>query len=217
VDAAAASGNSMWEQRYSEEEYAYGTAPNDFLKETVPSLKFQSVPSGKCLLLADGEGRNGVFMAEQNLFDQVVSLDYSPVGLEKAKKLAKSRNVELETIEADLADYDLGTDKWDCIVGIFCHFPPPIRAEVLEGIPAALKSGGYFILECYTPDQIKNGTGGPPVAAPMYSKQILDDFLGQKLQIERNEELERTVSEGKYHKGNSAVVQFIGRKAVPDE
>ena len=205
----------MWEERYSEEEFAYGTEPNDFLKETISSLRFPAGTSGKsCLLLADGEGRNGVFMAEQpGLFDQVVSVDYSPVGLEKAAQLAQTRKVHLQTVVADLGDYDLGHEAWDCIVGIFCHVPPPVRDKVLAGIPAALKPGGTLIMECYTPDQIHNGTGGPPVPGPMYSQKLLADAFDQHLLVERNEELERDVVEGKYHTGKASVVQFIGKKA----
>ena len=202
-------GIGMWDERYNEKEYVYGTDPNDFLKETVTSLK---ISSGKCLLLADGEGRNGVFMAERG-FD-VTSVDYSAPGLEKAQSLAQARNVKITTVQADLANYDMGTEQWDCIVGIYCHFPPPIRAKVLAALPGSLKPGGYFLLECYTPEQIKNGTGGPPSPDFMYSKQILGDALDGQLEVTRNEELEREVVEGKYHTGKANVVQFIGKKAV---
>jgi SAM-dependent methyltransferase len=166
--------------------------------------------SGKCLLLADGEGRNGVYMAEQG-FD-VVSVDSSAAGLAKAQALAKTRNVTITTIQADLADYDLGTEEWDCIVGIYCHFPPPIRAKVLAAIPGSLKPGGYFLLECYTPDQIQYKTGGPQTPELMYSKQILSEAFDSQLEVLRNEELVRDVVEGKYHTGKGAVVQFIGQK-----
>ena len=202
-------GIGMWDERYNDKEYVYGTDPNDFLKETVASLK---ISSGKCLLLADGEGRNGVFMAEQG-FD-VTSVDYSAPGLEKAQSLAQARNVKITTVQADLANYEMGTEQWDCIVGIHCHFPPPIRAKVLAALPGSLKPGGYFLLECYTPEQIKNGTGGPPSPDFMYSKQILGDALDGQLEVTRNEELEREVVEGKYHTGKANVVQFIGKKAV---
>ena len=115
----------FWNEKYGEDYFAYGTEPNDFLKATVERLK---ITSGKCLLLADGEGRNGVFMAEQGL--DVVSVDFSIAGLEKAQKLAKTRNVEMTTVQADLGDYNLGVGQWDCIVGIFCHVPPPVRAKI---------------------------------------------------------------------------------------
>jgi len=200
---------SFWDQRYGEDDFAYGTEPNQFLKDTLTS---QKLSKGTCLLLADGEGRNGVYMAELG-FD-VTSVDFSAAGMEKAQSLAASRNVKIKTHVMDLADYDMGTEQWDCIVGIFCHFPPPVRAKVLAQIPASLKVGGCFVLECYTPDQIQYKTGGPPSPEPMYTKKMLADALGSHLEVIRNEELERDVQEGKYHTGKAAVVHFIGKKAA---
>ena len=170
-------------------------------------------PKGKkCLLLADGEGRNGVYMAE--LGYDVVSVDYSPVGLAKAQKLAAQKKVQITTIEANLNDFDLGSGEWDCIVGIFCHLPPHIRSKVLAAIPTSLRDGGMVIFECYTPDQLEKKTGGPPSSEPMYSKAIFAEAFDAcaGLTIERNEELIRIVQEGEYHNGESAVVQFIARK-----
>lgn len=235
-------GKSMWDERYGDEnEFAYGTKPNDFLVQVLPTLSFGgSTETDKgteeeklsCLLLADGEGRNGVYMAEQEKFGHIVSVDYSEVGMKKASQLATSRGVgdKVKTVVADLADYNFFADipskdgdgtttGYDCIVGIFCHFPPPIRTRVLNEIPKVLKPGGYFILECYTPDQIPYKTGGPPVPALMYSKEILskaydadDGTSSNTLIIKRNEELVREVIEGQYHTGKAAVVQFIGQK-----
>ena len=201
----------MWDDRYSEEGFAYGTSPNVFLEQTLPTLT--DLPTNaKCLLLAEGEGRNAVHMAR--LGYDVTGVDSSAVGLQKAQKLAASHQVTISTEVVDLADYEYGTDTWDCIVGIFCHVPPPIRARMLEAIPHALKPGGYALFECYTPQQLEFKTGGPPVAAPMYSSEIFQQAFGNgKLEIIRNEEINRQVIEGKYHAGDdAAVVQFIGRK-----
>lgn len=201
----------MWDDRYSEDEYVYGIEPNDYLKETFPSLNLPS--SAKILFLAEGEGRNAVWTAAHDSAYHVKGIDLSSVGLLKAQKLAKERNVRIETEVADMAQYDFGQDEWDLIVGIYCHLPPPIRTRVLEAIPKALRDGGYFLLECYTPDQLQYKTGGPPVSALMYSKEILQKaFEGTPVQTERNEELVREVVEGKYHNGQAAVVQFLGRK-----
>lgn len=202
------SGSTFWDARYSQAEFIYGTEPNDFLRDIVPTLNLQQ--KGKCLMLADGEGRNGVFMARQGL--EVVSVDYAQAGLDKAQKIAKDSGVELETVLADLAEYDLGTEKWDCIVGIFCHLPPSIRNRVLTAIPGSLKSGGVCIFECYRPDQLEYKTGGPQDASMMYSKAIFEDAFAGKLKIQRNEELDRDVVEGNHHTGMGAVVQFIGKK-----
>lgn len=200
----------MWDARYSEKGFAYGTEPNTFLKDTLPTLK--DLPKGaKCLLLAEGEGRNAVHMAKLD-FD-VTGVDSSAVGLKKAQELAVSENTSITTEVVDLADYDYGKSAWDCIVGISCHVPPPIRARMLDAIPRALKPGGYALFECYTPRQLEFKTGGPPVADPMFSVEIFRQaFADGKLDIIRNEELERDVIEGKYHTGKAAVVQFIGRK-----
>ena len=204
----------MWDTRYSEDGFAYGTEPNKFLQETLPTLQLPTT-GAKCLFLAEGEGRNAVYMAQQG--HVVTGVDSSAVGLRKAQDLATSRNVQITTQVVDLADYDFGTEQWDAIVGIFCHVPPPIRTRMLAAIPAALKPGGYAIFECYTPRQLEFKTGGPPSAAPMYSAEIFQTAFGNEdgqplLEIIRNEEVTREVVEGKYHTGKAAVAQFIGRK-----
>lgn len=197
----------MWDQRYGEDGFAYGTEPNDFLKEQFARL---NLPSGaECLMLADGQGRNGVWVAQQGC--KVTSVDMSSLGLDKAHALATTREVSIDTLVADLADYNLGEAKWDFIVGIFCHMPPPVRTKVLSAIPAALKSGGYALFECYSPAQLERDTGGPKSIDMMYSSAIFDETLGS-LETVENEEIERDVVEGKYHTGRAAVVQYIGRK-----
>jgi SAM-dependent methyltransferase len=162
------------------------------------------------LLLAEGEGRNAVWVAERGM--TVTAVDLSSVGMEKAAKLARDRGVSVTTVTADLAAYDLGENRWDCIAGAFCHLPPPVRTRVLAAIPGALRPGGYFVLEAYTPAQVGRGTGGPPVPELMYTADILREALADKLAIQRNEELERNVVEGKYHNGMSSVVQFLAKK-----
>ncbi|KAL7564100.1 hypothetical protein ACA910_012377 [Epithemia clementina (nom. ined.)] len=210
--------HKMWDERYGASgEFVYGTEPNDFLKDTWPTLGLAA--GSKCLLLADGEGRNGVYLAQLGM--SVTGVDISKVGLDKAQQLASERNVSIETQVADLATYDLGMEQWDAIVSISNHLPPPIRERVLGAIPSALKPGGYFVLEGYTPEQLEYKTGGPPDAAMMYSREMLDEAFGSKnddstkrLEIIRNEELVRTVVEGQYHTGKGAVVQFIGKKTM---
>ena len=147
----------MWETRYGDSaEYVYGTEPNDHLVEAVANI-----PVGRALCIADGEGRNGVYLA--SLGHEVTSIDLTEAGMAKARRLAAERNVPLSTVVTDVADYDLGTEQWDLIVSIFAHMPPPIRQPLHGRIARALKPGGTFILEAYTPDQIGRGTGGPPV------------------------------------------------------
>ena len=130
----------MWDERYSAEEYAYGTNPNNFLEANV-----SSIPKGKVLSLAEGEGRNAVFLAKQGY--SVTAVDSSLVGLNKARKLAEENGVIVEFIHTDLAEYDLGENKWDGIVSIFCPLPSSIRKQLHKKVEAALKRDGVFLLE----------------------------------------------------------------------
>jgi SAM-dependent methyltransferase len=206
----------MWDERYSAPNYIYGTEPNEFLLDHVTTMKEEDMfPSrGTCLMLADGEGRNGVFMAQQGL--QVTSVDISAVGLEKTQKLAKERQVSITTVQADLGDFDFGVGQWDMIVGISCHFPPPVREKVLAAIPKALRSGGTVVFECYTPKQLEYKTGGPSDPDWLYTPEIFKMAFGESLEIEWNEELVRHVVEGTYHSGEASVVQLVARKVTDD-
>jgi 2-polyprenyl-3-methyl-5-hydroxy-6-metoxy-1,4-benzoquinol methylase len=195
----------MWDQRYDTEDYVYGTEPNDFLREAAHSL-----PKGKVLCLAEGEGRNAVYLATQGY--EVTAVDSSAVGLRKAQELAESKGVSIHCIVADLQEFELGQEQWDGIVSIFCHLPPPLRQKVYAQIPASLRSGGVLLLEGYTPEQLQYKTGGPPVAALMLSKEILASELSE-LEVLKSEEVVREIQEGQFHKGQSAVVQYLGKKS----
>jgi len=194
----------MWDHRYSEDGFAYGTEPNDFLAEHA-----HRIPPGPVLCLAEGEGRNAAYVA--GLGNPVTAVDLSAVGLEKARALAQSRGLELTTVHADLSEYTPGVGAWSGIVSIWCHVPPPVRKQLHRKVVDALAPGGVFILEAYTPDQLGRGTGGPPVAGPMMTAAGLREELAG-LQLDLIEETEREVSEGKYHNGWSAVVRVVGRK-----
>ena len=198
----------MWNERYSKPGYAYGTEPNDFLIEV-----FKQIPKGgRVLCLAEGEGRNAVFLAEQGY--NVTAMDMSEVGLRKAQQLAKDRGVTISTQVADLADYEFGEDKWDGIVSIWAHTPPAIRQFVHGQIAAALQIEGIFILEAYTYEQTKmSGVGGPPASQKesfMSLAQLRSELVGltEVIGVEKN----RTILEGESHQGLSSVVQFVGKK-----
>jgi SAM-dependent methyltransferase len=191
----------MWDERYSTQEYAYGTNPNNFLEANV-----SSIPKGKVLSLAEGEGRNAVFLAKQGY--SVTAVDASLVGLNKARKLAEDNGVIVEFIHTDLAEYDLGENKWDGIVSIFCPLPSSIRKQLHKKVEAALKRNGVFLLEAYTPAQLKYGTGGGNSVDVMQSKESLSLELAG-LKFKHLIELERDVVEGIYHTGIGAVVQAI--------
>lgn len=195
---------NRWDERYARDEYLFGTEPNDFLAEIAPR-----VPAGEVLCLADGEGRNGVFVA--GLGHRVTSVDASSVALEKARKLAAGRGVAIETVVADLNHYDMGEDRWDCIVSIFFHMPPDMRRSMHEKVARALRPGGHLILEAYTPKQIEYRTGGPPIAERLMTLALLrEDF--PNLEFLHAEEKERDVYEGVGHAGHAAVVQLFAQK-----
>ena len=194
----------MWDQRYNTPDYVYGTRPNDFLVEVAGTI-----PRGRVLCIAEGEGRNAVYLAQ--LGHEVVAVDASAVGLEKARKLALERGVSIETVVANLADYEIEENSWDAVVSIFAHVPPEIRGPLHRKIVSGLKSGGMLVLEAYTPDQIAHGTGGPPVAELTMSLQALEDEL-RGLEFRRAAELKRDVVEGSLHTGTGAVVQVVAVK-----
>jgi SAM-dependent methyltransferase len=196
----------MWDERYSAAEYAYGTKPNEFLE-----AKVSSIPKGEVLSLAEGEGRNAVFLAKQGY--SVTAVDASLVGLNKARKLAEENGVVVEFIHADLAEFDLGENRWDGIVSIFCPLPSSVRKQLYKKVEAGLKRGGVFLLEAYTPDQLKHGTGGGNTVDVMQTTESLSlELTG--LKFGHLIELEREVREGSYHTGLGAVVQAIASKEV---
>ena len=194
----------MWNERYNTKEYAYGTEPNTFL-----AANFAHLPKGRVLSLAEGEGRNAVFLAQQGY--AVTAVDGSQVGLDKAQALADARGVAVELVCADLADFELGVNAWDAIVSIFCPLPPAIRQALYRNVLAALKPGGVFLLEAYTPEQIKHGTGGGKSVELMQTAASLRAEL-PGLDFVHLVELEREVVEGTFHTGLGAVVQAIGIK-----
>lgn len=197
--------NRNWDERYGGDDYVFGTEPNDFLAEVAGQIPDNS----KVLCLADGEGRNGVYLAQQG--HEVTAVDQSSVGLEKARVLAQSRHVAIDTIAADISRYDMGEQVWDCIVSIFFHIPPDLQAIIYPNVIRALKPGGLLILESYTPKQLAFGTGGPPVAELMLTEAIARSAFSS-LTLQRCEELERPVVEGIGHTGQAAVLQVVGRK-----
>lgn len=194
----------MWDNRYAGAAYVYGTAPNDFLVEQTDRL-----PAGDSLCLGEGEGRNATYLA--GLGHNVSALDASAVGLEKARALAARTGVQIETVHADLATHELGENRWDAIVAIFCHLPPELRKKVHGQVARALRPGGVFILEAYTPDQLQHGTGGPPDAAMMMDLAGLRGELNG-LDFEVAQERVRDIREGVGHDGTGATVQLVARK-----
>ncbi len=195
----------FWDSRFAEKGYAYGTEPNEFLVSQKRYLK----PGLKALAVADGEGRNGVWLAQQGL--DVLSVDQSVVGLAKARELAAQRGVSIRTEQTDLTTWKWPENEFDVVVAIYIHFPPAVRAQMHERMYAALKPGGVLILEAFTPKQLEYKTGGPQDPAMLYTMEMLrKDFpAGERLLLE---EMITGLNEGPYHRGQAAVVRLVLRK-----
>lgn len=194
----------MWDKRYDQKEYVYGTRPNDYLVDMAHRL-----PPGRILCLAEGEGRNAVYLA--GLGYEVTCVDSSEVGLTKAEQLARKKQVALNIEVADLADYTLPRHFYSGIVSIFAHLPPAIRTRVHSQVVTALLPGGVLLLEAYTPDQLNYGTGGPPSAEMMMQlSQLKDELHG--LDFIHARELVREINEGLLNNGKGSVVQVLARK-----
>lgn len=192
----------FWDERYGADEYAYGREPNEFLR-----AEAHRIPAGPVLCLAEGEGRNAVFLA--GLGHAVTAIDFSAAGLRKAERLAREKGVELGLVEADLATYEPGpTDAYSGVVAIFAHLRPEIRRRVHAWVPRVLVPGGCFVLEAYTPAQLAFGTGGPKDPAMLMTLEGLRGELAP-LRFEIGREIERDVHEGAFHGGRSATVQVL--------
>ena len=191
-----------WDQRYSGDEYAYGVEPNDFLR-----AEAHRIPPGPVLCLAEGEGRNAVFLA--GLGHQVTAVDLSIEGLRKAERLARRHGVTIEVIQADLATFELGLDCWSGIVEIFAHVPLAVRQRLHAQVPRALRGGGCLVLETYRPEQLALGTGGPK-ELPLLSTlgELREQLSPLELVVAR--EANREIHEGRFHDGPSATVQIVG-------
>jgi cyclopropane fatty-acyl-phospholipid synthase-like methyltransferase len=209
ADAAApppASAVSVWDERYSIEEYLFGTSPNAFLKAHTALLK----RGDRVLAVADGEGRNSVWLADNGL--AVHAVDASRVGVAKARRLAQARGVSIEFEVADLAQWAWPVAHYDAVVAIFIQFAAPeLRARLFEGMKQALKPGGLLLMEGYRPEQIAYATGGPPHAENMYEEEMLRAaFSGFEILELRAYDAE--IQEGLGHRGMSALIDFVARK-----
>lgn len=196
-----------WNERFSSRDYLFGTTPNAFLVRQRHLLH----PGQRALAIADGEGRNGVWLAEQGL--DVLSIDFSPIALQKARDLAAARGVTLQTREVDLANWVWEPERFDVVAAIFIQFAgPAFRAATFEGIKRTLAPGGLLLLQGYRPEQLGYGTGGPPYAENMYTAKMLRAAFGD-LEILHLEEHDSVISEGQGHHGMSALVDLVTRKA----
>lgn len=199
------SQNRFWDSRFGQEAYVYGRQPNAFLAEH--HLVF---PKGaRILSLGEGEGRNAVFLARQGY--DLTALDASEEGMRKLTKLAAEGGVLVSQRQEDVTAAELGRSRWNGIVNIFCHLPSADRPGLYARIREALKPGGIFLAEFFTPRQLDYASGGPKDADMLVTlDELKQAFEGFEFVL-AEEEL-ATLDEGPYHQGLASVVRFIARK-----
>lgn len=199
---------AFWSARYRDvgDDYLFGTAPNKFLASQAGHFG----DGMRVLSVADGEGRNAVWLAEQGC--QVLATEISPVALEKAAKLARGHNVAVDFVQADILNWDWPQEEFDAVVGIFIQFATPAeRPRQLAGMKQAVKSGGRLFLQGYTPKQLEYKTGGPSAVENLYTAALLREFFADWEIISLHEH-EDTIEEGSAHIGRSALIDLVARK-----
>ena len=197
---------AKWDARFADESYHFGTAPNAFLASQAALLR----PGMTALCVADGEGRNSVWLARQGL--RVTAFDLSPVGVEKARALAASDGVAVDHRIGNILDWPWGAQAYDTVVAIFIQFATPAeRAVIFRGLVEALAPGGLLLLQGYTPRQLEYRTGGPPFAEHLYTEDLLREAFGA-LEITHLAAHDAVIHEGKGHSGMSALIDLVARK-----
>ena len=199
------STRDFWNEKYANTDYAYGTEHNEFLVSAVAKLK-----RGETLSLAEGEGRNAVWLAQQGF--TVSSIEQSEKGVAKTLRLALQRGVIVMAEHGELETFNIQPNSWDLMVSIYAHTPQELRRKLHRQVVAGLKPGGVFILEAYTPAKIQNNTGGPKDASLMPTAELLRSEL-HGLVFDHLEEIERDVVEGSLHTGTAHVVQLVAHRA----
>jgi SAM-dependent methyltransferase len=195
-----------WEGRFATPDYIFGMEPNVFLVAQRNLLPKR----GRALAVADGEGRNGVWLAEHGL--DVLSIDFSPTAQGKVRALAQARGVEIATSLIDIARYDWPGATFDVVIDIFTQFSDPDeRAAKFAGIRKTLKPGGLLLLQGYRPEQLAYGTGGPKCAANMYTYALLEREFAEFRRI-LIDEYDVEMHEGSAHGGMAAVIDLVGWK-----
>jgi len=201
---------TKWDRHYAEEGYIFGTGPNAFLAAEARRFK----PHGRILVPGDGEGRNGVWLAEQGFV--VTSVEASSVGVDKARALAAARGVELDIQNANLDIWGWPLEAFDGVAAIFVHFEPHVRQSMHRRMLAALKPGGVLLLEAFTPKHVENrkagSRGGPPPEMLYTAGMLRDDLAGAAIELLQEEEVR--LDEGSRHQGQAQVVRLVARRAA---
>jgi cyclopropane fatty-acyl-phospholipid synthase-like methyltransferase len=195
-----------WDARFSGDDYIFGTSPNHYLVQSAPML----TAGMNVLVVADGEGRNSVWLAQQGM--ETTAFDISSVGVAKARKLAHLANVEVQFAVSDCDSWDWAPDRYDAVVAVFIQFADPeMRARLFANMMKTLKVGGVLILQGYTPKQLEYNTGGPPDIAHLYTENLLSDVFAT-FDILDLKAYEMQMHEGLHHAGMSALIGMVARK-----
>ncbi|WP_194711948.1 class I SAM-dependent methyltransferase [Noviherbaspirillum soli] len=206
TDAPFFQSAATWDQRYSDPDFVFGTEPNAYLADQAGLLQ----PGKKALAVADGEGRNSVWLARQGLI--VDAFDISPVGVDKARRLAGDAGVDVAYHVSSVDDWAWQEQAYDYVVAIFVQFADPaMRDRLFAGMVKALKPGGFLVLQGYTPRQLEYKTGGPGVLSHLYTEDMLKAaFAGLRIVDMRSYDAQ--LDEGSRHSGMSALVGMVARK-----
>ena len=198
-----------WNDRYQEKEFAYGTKPNEFLKEQILKLK-----TGKILFGAEGEGRNAVYSAKIGW--NVSAFDISIEGKNKALKLARENNVSIDYQVGLLPDLNYGKEQFDVITLIYAHFPANIKSKYHKLLNEKLKKGGIIIFEAFGKNNLEYRNKNPKIGGPQdinslfSTDELKSDF--ENYEVLELVEKEIELNEGLYHNGKGSVIRFVGRK-----
>lgn len=197
----------FWNERFDKEEFIFGKEPNEYLvAQTGKYLK----PGNSVLCIADGEGRNGVWLAKQGM--QVTGFDVSDIALTKAKQFAEQNKVAIQYALCDSDGFDWAPTAYDAVIGIFIQFADPeMRARIFQQVHQSLKPGGIFILQGYTPKQLEYKTGGPSLIEHLYTKEMIRE-LSREFEILNLSCYEQELSEGARHAGMSALLGMVAKK-----
>ena len=196
-----------WNARFAHEGYLFGEAPNAFLRTQARWLH----PGNSVLCVADGEGRNSVWLAEQGC--SVTAFDFAPNAVAKAKRLAQRRNARVQHELGDVYTWPWAAKRYDALLAVFIQFlPPDFREGVFTGMKSAVKDGGLFLLEGYRPEQVDYRTGGPPRREHMYTRAWLESTFSD-WEILVLKDYDEVIEEGQAHNGMSALIDLVARKS----
>ncbi len=205
--AGFANPKGTWDERFAQPGFLFGEQPNAFLVREASRLH----PRSRVLCVADGEGRNSIWLAEQG--HQVVAFDLSPVAVDKARRWAAERGAKVDFHVAAVDDWDWAPEAFDAVAAIFVQFADPaLRQRLFAGMWQTLKPGGLLLLQGYTPKQLDYRTGGPGRLEHLYTEPLLRELLPQAQWLLLREH-EDVLAEGSGHSGRSALIDAVARKA----